>query len=85
MLEELRLAEAPAAGSPPPTDVEAQEEEDGDDSLLRHLGFDPVGLDALSARAGFGAAALQAQLLELELDGRVARLPGGLFQRVGVA
>ena len=50
--------------------------------LLRALGFDPVGLDALQARCGLDAASLQAQLLGLELDGHVARLPGGLFQRL---
>jgi DNA processing protein len=53
-----------------------------DSGLLRDLGFDPASLDALCARTGYSAAALQAQLLELELDGRVARLPGGLFQRI---
>ena len=50
--------------------------------LLDHLGFDPVGLDALQARSGLATASLQAQLMTLELDGRVARLPGGLFQRL---
>lgn len=49
--------------------------------LLQALGHDPMGLDALSARTGWGAAQLQAQLLELELDGWLTRLPGGLFQR----
>ena len=49
------------------------------------MGFDPVGLDALLARTGMDAARLQAGLLELELDGAVARLPGGLFQRLGAA
>ncbi len=49
--------------------------------LLTALGFDPVGLDALQARTGFTAADLQAGLMGLELDGVVARLPGGLFQR----
>lgn len=53
--------------------------------LLAALGHDPVGLDALSARSGFSAADLQGRLLELELDGHVARLPGGLFQRVARA
>jgi DNA processing protein len=53
-----------------------------DDPLLEALGFDPVSLDALSARTGWSAAALQAKMLELELDGYVSRLPGGLFQRV---
>jgi DNA processing protein len=50
-------------------------------TLLEVLGFDPVGLDALLARTGFDTARLQALLLELELEGAVARLPGGLFQR----
>ncbi len=49
--------------------------------LLKALGFDPVSLDTLVARTGIGAAELQAHLLELELEGHVARLPGGLFQR----
>jgi DNA processing protein len=52
-----------------------------DDALLIALGFDPVGLDALQARCGLDTADLQAQLMGLELDGKVARLPGGLFQR----
>ena len=32
---------------------------------------------------GLDAATLQVRLLELELEGRVARRPGGLFQRTG--
>ncbi|MGV8805131.1 MAG: DNA-processing protein DprA [Polaromonas sp.] len=52
------------------------------DPLLEALGFDATSLDALQARTGLDTARLQAQLLELELDGQVARLPGGLFQRM---
>ena len=51
------------------------------DPLLAALGHDPVTLDALLARTGESAATLSARLLELELDGHVARLPGGLYQR----
>jgi DNA processing protein len=51
--------------------------------LLGALGFDPMGLDALQARTGLDTPTLQAQLLELELAGHVARLPGGLLQRMG--
>ena len=36
---------------------------------------------ALGARTGWSAADLNVRLLALELDGQVARLPGGLFQR----
>jgi DNA processing protein len=52
------------------------------DALLRALGFDPVSLDALVARTGIPPADLQVQLLQFELQGEVARLPGGLFQRI---
>ncbi len=52
-----------------------------DDPLLSALGHDPVGFDALAARTGLPTPQLQARLLELELAGEVARLPGGLFQR----
>ena len=50
-------------------------------SLLQALGFEPTGLDALQARTGIDTARLQAQLMALELQEQVARLPGGLFQR----
>lgn len=53
-----------------------------DSALLTALGFDPVTLDALAARTGLSAAALSARLLGLELEGRIARLPGQLFQRI---
>jgi len=51
------------------------------DPLLCALGHDPVTLDALMARTGASAAELTVRLLELELEGSVARLPGGLYQR----
>ena len=50
--------------------------------FLSHLGYAPVTLDALQARCGLDTADLQAQLLTMELQGQVARLPGGLFQRL---
>lgn len=55
---------------------------DTEDTVLNALGFDPVGLDALQARCQLDTADLQAQLMTLELDGQLARLPGGLFQRL---
>lgn len=50
--------------------------------LLDTMGFDAVGFDALQARTGLPTAELQVRLMELELAGDVARLPGGLFQRL---
>lgn len=54
---------------------------ESEDEVLRALGHDPVSLDALIARCGWPAARLNVRLMELELEGFVARLPGGLFQR----
>jgi DNA processing protein len=87
VLEELRLP-TPAAQQvldltePSPEDVSSGQ--DPERALLRAMGHDPVGLDALQARCGWPTAQLQAQLLELELMGQVGRLPGGLFQRMGL-
>lgn len=73
ILEELGTTAAPASSTSPAAPSSP---------LLEALGHDPVGIDALVARTGIGPAELSARLLELELAGRVARLPGQLFQRV---
>lgn len=54
---------------------------DTQSSLKQALGHDPVSLDALLARTGLDTANLQAQLMALELEGALVRLPGGLFHR----
>lgn len=51
-------------------------------SLHAALGHDPATLDELAARSGLGAAALSSMLLMLELEGRVASLPGNRYQRL---
>lgn len=91
VLEELHLL--PASASLPGTaSATAAGGKDADetaaadaDPLLAALGFEAVSLDALQARTGLDTAQLQAQLLELELEGRLTRLPGGLFQRLAAA
>ena len=55
------------------------------DGLMAALGFDATSLDALQSRTGMPTPQLQARLLELELEGQVVRLPGGLFQRMRAA
>ncbi len=49
--------------------------------LLDALGFEPAGVDTLVARTGLEAQAVASMLLILELEGRVAQQPGGLFCR----
>jgi len=89
VLEELRLTDAVVArSSAGPAGSAGSGSELSDPGLggeharlLEAMGFDPVGLDALQARGGWPTAQLSVLLLELELAGRVAALPGQLFQR----
>jgi DNA processing protein len=46
------------------------------------MGFDPIDMNSLCARAGLPAHQVSAELMRLELLGRVASLPGGLYQRI---
>jgi DNA processing protein len=50
--------------------------------LFLHLGFDPLDAETLAQRSGLTIAELSAILLQLELDGHIASLPGGLYQRI---
>ena len=81
VLEELEgllpVRRAPEAVAPAPVPAAA------DDPVLAALGHDPVGLDTLASRTGEPAQVLTARLLALEMEGRIARLPGQRFQRLG--
>lgn len=72
VLEELGFGRIPA---PRPAEPKAGP------ALLDKMGFDPCDVDTLIARSGLTPEAVTAALLELELEGRVAGLPGGLYQR----
>ncbi|HEY3178491.1 MAG TPA: DNA-processing protein DprA [Casimicrobiaceae bacterium] len=51
-------------------------------ALLDAIAHDPVDIDTLMARTQMPASDVQAALTALELDGSVASLPGGRWQRV---
>lgn len=53
-----------------------------EEQVLAMLGESPCNIDVLSARCGLTPADLLAMLLPMELVGRVAQLPGGLYQRL---
>ncbi|TNC97562.1 MAG: DNA processing protein [Gallionellaceae bacterium] len=50
--------------------------------LFTHLGYDSIDIETLAQRSGLTIPELSAILLQLELDGVVATLPGGLYQRI---
>jgi DNA processing protein len=52
------------------------------DPVLDVMDGAPITLDTLAQRTGLTLDALSAKLLTLELDGRVAPLPGGRFQKI---
>ena len=78
ILDELGASSAsPPPSKPAPVKVGAD-----DATLLAHIGFDPVTADDLAARTGIATAQLASRLLDLELAGHIARLPGGRVQRL---
>ncbi|MBK8118701.1 MAG: DNA-protecting protein DprA [Sulfuritalea sp.] len=56
-----------------------------EEQVLAVLGNAPCALDTLADRSGLTPAALLAMLLPMELAGRVAQLPGGLYQPINAA
>ena len=85
VLQEMQWEGSAPATTPSAPSPAAPKASNDDDALLRALGADPVSLDALQARTGWPTEQLQVRLLELELAGQLARLPGGLFQRFASA
>ena len=80
ILEELRWrSSSPATVVPQQTSVPQNASEE---QVLAFMGDAPCSLDTLSARSGLTPADLLAMLLPMELAGRVAQLPGGLYQRL---
>lgn len=55
---------------------------EADAGLLDALGHEPVALDELLLRLGGDTSELGSRLLDLELAGMIAQLPGGRVQRI---
>jgi DNA processing protein len=53
-----------------------------DNPLLEKMGYDPITIDGLIERSGLTSESLSSMLLMLELEGKVATLPGGRYQRL---
>ena len=77
ILEELGINTVSDPQSSAP-EAEASEHQ----AFLRQLGHDPCAIDTLVTRTGLTSERVSAILLELEMAGRVALLPGGLYQAI---
>lgn len=86
VLEELKFARASPARAAASGDVHAStaddELTDDEKSVVAALGYAPAAVDAIALRTALAAETIAAALLSLELAGRVAPLPGGLWQRL---
>jgi DNA processing protein len=80
ILDELgyRAARPSAANNTDNTDERGREKS----LLLTHLGHEIIDIDTLSVRSGLTVETVSAMLLTFELDGIVASLPGGCYQRL---
>ena len=89
VLAALELGGAPAApAAAPPQTVTPQPTRDGRDQsdlhqrILDRLGPSPLGEDQLLRDLAISPAEAAADLLTLELDGKIKRAPGGLLSRL---
>ena len=87
ILEALPLGPLEAGARLASRDLPGDDAERGDAAadrspLLRALGMEPSGLDALVRRSGLATPEVLAGLMALELDGLVARMADGRFQRL---
>ncbi len=64
---------------PPGTDTALDKDYE---MLLDALGFEPATIDTLVARSGLSGESVASMLLILELEGRIAPYPGGLYGRL---
>jgi len=92
ILEELRWSRMPVEKGEPLEKIGQSEKlgagntvintNENEEQVLTLLGRTPCNLDTLAVRSNLTPGALLAILLPLELAGRIAQLPGGLYQRL---
>lgn len=75
-------AEPPLQPAAPQAEERPSEKPPAEDDLLSAMGYDAVHPDSLAQQLAWPAQDVYARLLELELDGAVAALPGGRYQRI---
>ena len=84
IIEELRIPRADTGAPEHTSSVTTTENPPNSttQTILQAIGQGPTSFDAITQRTGLDAALLQTELLMLELNQQIARLPGGLFQQL---
>ncbi len=81
ILVELNWRNSVVSGTKPST-VGEELNHSADDPLLVAMGYDPVSIDALMERVDLPADQVMLRVTELEIEGVIASLPGGKYQRM---
>ncbi len=79
----MREPFAPLISLTPPVDIVADPPEDAHKAIIDKLSFTPISVDELLRSCHFTIGVLQTVLLDLELAGRIKRLPGNRIQLLG--
>ena len=75
ILEELKIPQQSASALAAPAIEEP-------DRFLEAMGHAPISVDEIARRTGKTAAVIAARLTRLQIEGRIAAIAGGLFQRL---
>lgn len=65
-----------------PTPTDPMDRVDEADRLLRAMGFDAVSPDQIALRTGIAVSVVGMRLSRMQIEGAVAAMPGGRYQRV---
>ena len=79
---EHRQAELPPSEQPVLADTAPEPAETELSPLLQAMGYDPIHPDSLAERLKLPAADVYAELTLLEINGQIAPLSGGRYQRI---
>lgn len=72
-----------AAGKPDSSIfLDGRKELSNAEPILKAMGYDPVSIDALVERVDLPAEQVVVRLAELEIEGAIAAMPGGKYQRL---
>ena len=84
IVEELNLSHTPQSHLLSGTDINSanQVENAAGNIILTTMGYDPITLDHLVALSGLTVSEVSSMLMLLELEGKIASLTGGQYQKI---
>ena len=84
IVEELNLSQNPQSHLASDHDIHSANSSVNADAniILTTMGYDPITLDNLVTLSGLTVSAVSSMLMLLELEGKIATLTGGQYQKI---